>query len=284
MSEGGHDEIMAVAQGGEVDRYYAALLAPEIDRSDLIAVAAFAAEMRRIPGLVKEPMMGEIRLQWWRDTIDGFATDATDEGAPVAGTMVAALARAVRRHALARPVLQAMTEARAFDLYSDPMPDEASFRGYLAKTESAPFALALKICGADDVPAALADHAGRAYGTARLLVDLPAWLAKGRMPLPLTTLVDTGCSAEQLMSEPASVGVARLFDRLVADIDSDVHAVRTMARHLSRGQRLAVLPVATIPTYLHAFDAVRRNPLRARIDVSALGRITRIARAHWLGL
>jgi 15-cis-phytoene synthase len=275
------DEVATAAREGEADRYLAALLAPDTVQADLVAIAAFAAEMRRIPGLVREPMMGEIRLQWWRDTIDGFGTGASTASH---GALAAALERAAGRHALARPMLQAMTEARAFDLYDDPMPDEASFRGYLAKTEATPFALALKICGADDVPTALADHAGRAYGTARLLADLPSWLAKGRCPLPVTYLAEAGCDVDDLRAGGQNAGSGRVFDRLVADIESDARAAATMARQLARGQRLAVLPVATIPTYLRALHWARRGPLQTAIDVSGLRRITRIARAHWLGL
>lgn len=45
------------------DRYLAALLAPKSYRDDLIILAAFLGEMERIPKIVREPALGEIRLQ-----------------------------------------------------------------------------------------------------------------------------------------------------------------------------------------------------------------------------
>ena len=84
--------------------------------------------------------MGEIRLQWWRDAITGLA-DGAVTGHPIAD----ALGEAVRRHGLPQQWLLDMTEAFAFDLYSDPMPDAQAFDGYLRNTQALPFALALLI-------------------------------------------------------------------------------------------------------------------------------------------
>jgi 15-cis-phytoene synthase len=274
------DDVIAAARGGESDRYWSALLTPKARRADLLAIAAFSAEMRRIPMLIKEPMMGEIRLQWWRDSIDSGTTGLGTTGL---GAVADALTAAVRRHDLPRPLVHAMTEARAFDLYDDPMADEASFHGYLTKTEGVPFALALQIVGAQ-APPALSDHAGRAYGIARVLVDLPVWLAKGRLPLPATYLTEAGADADDMKRGAITPGVSRLFDRLITGLKADATAAATMARHLPRGQRVALHPIATIPTYLRAFHTARQGPFRSQIEASPLKRITRIARAHWLGL
>lgn len=51
--------------------YLAALTASPAQRPALLAVLAFDAELARIPGLVSEPMLGRIRLQWWSDVLPG---------------------------------------------------------------------------------------------------------------------------------------------------------------------------------------------------------------------
>lgn len=52
--------------------YYAAtLFAPEDKRDALVVLYAFNSEIKRIPSLVSEPMLGEIRLQWWREALNG---------------------------------------------------------------------------------------------------------------------------------------------------------------------------------------------------------------------
>lgn len=63
------DTLRQAAIAREPDRYFAATLAPEARRYDLIALTAFAAELANIPTQVREPLAGEIRLQWWRDAL-----------------------------------------------------------------------------------------------------------------------------------------------------------------------------------------------------------------------
>ena len=64
------DAVIASARSGEPDRYLAALLAPPAARDALLALAAFSSELARVPrARPREPAMGEIRLQWWRDAL-----------------------------------------------------------------------------------------------------------------------------------------------------------------------------------------------------------------------
>ena len=51
------------------DRALSALFAPEPARGALLALLAFNAEIERVPRMVREPILGQIRLQWWRDAL-----------------------------------------------------------------------------------------------------------------------------------------------------------------------------------------------------------------------
>ena len=51
------------------DRYLTALFAAAALRADLFALYAFNVEVARGREAVSEPMLGHIRLQWWRDAI-----------------------------------------------------------------------------------------------------------------------------------------------------------------------------------------------------------------------
>ena len=48
-----HEAIIGAARAGEPDRYLAALLAPRTERADLLALAAFAAELARVASAVR---------------------------------------------------------------------------------------------------------------------------------------------------------------------------------------------------------------------------------------
>jgi NADH dehydrogenase [ubiquinone] 1 alpha subcomplex assembly factor 6 len=52
------------------DRYLTALFAPDRRREGLFALYAFNLEVARAREAVREPMMGLIRLQWWRDALE----------------------------------------------------------------------------------------------------------------------------------------------------------------------------------------------------------------------
>jgi len=272
-------DVIEAARSGEPERYLAATLAPEPHRAALIALAAFSADLRRIAIIVKEPMMGEIRLQWWRETIEGF----TGEGA-VAHPIAEALRGAVRTYNLPTAPLIGMTEARAFDLYPDPMPDRASFDDYLAKTEAAPFQLALTVLGTDSAQsAALADLGCRTYGLARLLAELPHWLSRGRNPLPLDLLAHHGVDADDLMRGHGSPALRAAISGLVVDLRSAYAQARSRWRELPATQRAAMLPIATITSYLARLEAQARDPVREPFELQPFQRIWRIARGHWLG-
>ncbi len=62
--------VASAAKHWEPDRYLAALLAPAAERDALLALAAYSAELARVTfAVVREPAMGVIRLQWWRDAL-----------------------------------------------------------------------------------------------------------------------------------------------------------------------------------------------------------------------
>src|SRR5437868_7198846 len=89
------DHCEALVRAADKDRYLATLFAPERCRRALFALYAFNVEVARIRELAREPMPGEIRLQWWRDVFSsGGGSDFRAD--PVA----AALSATIVRHAL----------------------------------------------------------------------------------------------------------------------------------------------------------------------------------------
>src|SRR3990170_2028933 len=110
------EHCAALVREADRDRFLATLFAPTEHRDALFALYAFNAEIARVRELAREPMPGEIRLQWWRDTLLG-ATAGDAAAHPVA----AALREAVVRYRLPPAMLGDLIDARGFDLYDDPM-------------------------------------------------------------------------------------------------------------------------------------------------------------------
>ena len=58
-----------LVQRGDPDRFAAAMAAPVAARKVLFPLYAFNLEVARAPWVTEEPMIAEMRLQWWRDAL-----------------------------------------------------------------------------------------------------------------------------------------------------------------------------------------------------------------------
>src|SRR5918992_5792426 len=147
------------------DRFLATLFAPAARRPALFSLYAFNAEIARVRDVAREPMPGEIRLQWWREVVEGGRSEEA-RAHPVAS----ALLDTVTHYRLPVHSLTELVDAHAFDLYEDPMPGLVHAEAYAAKTSATLFDLAAKILGGTDAAVGnLARHAGIAYALVQQL-------------------------------------------------------------------------------------------------------------------
>lgn len=175
------------------DRYLVALLSPEARRRALVALYAYNAEIAKVRDLVHEPLPGEVRLQWWRDIIEG-----QNPGQAEANPLSAELMAAIEAYRLPTAPLIAMSEARIFDLYDDPMPDVATLEAYAGETASALIQLTSLVLSPEKAgeSAAAAGHAGVAQTVAGLFLLMPRHRQRGQLYLPLDILGATGLDRE----------------------------------------------------------------------------------------
>ena len=80
------DHCEELVRTGDKNRFLATLFAPQKYRRALYALYAFNIEVTRIRELAREPMPGEIRLQWWRDVLGGAGRGEIDAH-PVAAAL-----------------------------------------------------------------------------------------------------------------------------------------------------------------------------------------------------
>jgi phytoene synthase len=256
-----------------------ALLAPANVRALLLALAAYSAELRHIPEAVKrEPLMGEIRLQWWRDTLHALAKGER-VGHPVADVLGGGICDG---HLPLRLLLD-VTDARAFDFTPGPFANEQALRVYLEHTECKLFLLATRVLGVTDASLDLTCRAaGEAYGLARLLLDLPHALARGCLRLPVTA---EGSSelALALRSARSDDAVRQLLAGLANQARRTLATARQTVHGMPRYVRVAFLPLALVEPYLAACEQQGRDPLRQVGEVAPIVRVCRIAIGHWFG-
>jgi 15-cis-phytoene synthase len=219
------------------DRYLACLLSPAEKRGALAALYAFHAEIARVRDVIQQPLAGEIRLQWWRDLLDGKA-----QGEASANPVAAALTETIERYSLPRPVLLAMIEARVFDLYDDPMPDRNALEGYAGETASALIQLAGLVLDAPSAMASseIAGHAGVAQAIAGLLMLMPLHRRRGQLYLPQDILSATGLDRDRFLSGEPNENIG--------------HAIEALAglglEHLEKARKAGPIPAPVLAAFL----------------------------------
>lgn len=225
----------------DLDRYLACLLMPEDKRGAVAALYAFNAELARVRDVVRDPLPGEIRLQWWRDLIEGQGA-----GDAMANPLAAGLIHAIEDHKLPRAALAAMTEARIFDLYDDPMESRSMFEGYAGETSSALIQMTTLIL-APDAALVLADaagHAGIAQLVAGTLLLMPLHRRRGQVYLPADILSATGLTGPAFL-EGENPAVAHAITAFIGYGRDHLASARAAAKgKLAQPAADAYLPVA----------------------------------------
>ena len=252
-------------------RYIATLFAPPAARDDLFALYAFAAEIARVPDAVTDPTLGEIRLAWWRDRLEGGEAAGGD-----ASPVLKALFEAIDRRRLPVAALVALVDARSRDLYSDPPADEEALEAYFGETESALFQLAGLVLGAKGPDIADASgHAGVAYGLTRRLARFGHDRRRARCIVPATMLARHGLTAADMFGpKPPPAATAAIME---ASAFAAGHLDR--ARNALRRQsvRPAFLPLAIVSPRIARIETRLRKHEEPDGEISRLAMLTRIA-------
>ncbi len=265
------EAVRSSARLNAPDRYYAALFAPVALRNDLIAVAAFTGEIERVARQVSDAVLGEMRILWWRDALLG-AQGQSLSGNPVLDVFV----DVIKRHALSIATLENYLSAHAHALYADPPADDAGLNLQLRAIDGTPFVLAAQILGvdigehADDV----VDAAARAAGFARIGIELPRALMRGRTPLPKARSPNPFVSPQDWGPQIAW---------LAHEAAEAMGAVRRLLAGQPRAFTTALLPLALVEPYFRALQNTGHEPARDIVEIAPLARLWRIAWAHWTG-
>jgi phytoene synthase len=234
--------------------YAATLFTDPPTRRGLLALHAFAGEVARVRDHVSQPLPGEIRLQWWADTLSG-----QDHGGVEGNPVAAEIKRAIAAFDLPMAELSRIIEAWRAELYNEPVADLAALENFLTETSSALLRLAVRICApAADVPADLVRQAGLAQGLVQLIVDVPREAARGRLLLPRDLLALNGVAADDILSGRPSAGLAAVLAYLAGEAERRLSRVGTPPAAL----RPALLPLALARKTLAEARRLEFDPFR----------------------
>lgn len=251
------DACAALVERGDPDRFAALLAAPVAARATMAVLYAFNLEVARAPWVTKEPMIAEMRLQFWRDVID-----EAPKGRTRAHEVAGPLAELIRDRALPVNLLDRIVEARRWDVYTDAFEDRAAFDAYLDDTAGGLMLVTALALGARAGDEAAVRDVGYAAGLAAFLQAVPELEARGRIPL-----VDGRAEAVAALARDGLVRLARGRAAKPAGL-----------------ARAALLPAWQAGGLLHQAAAEPSRVAEGSLALSGFARRAGLLKAAFLGL
>jgi NADH dehydrogenase [ubiquinone] 1 alpha subcomplex assembly factor 6 len=228
--------VAALVRRHDRDRYQTVLFAPAARREALFALYAFNYEIARVRETVTQPMLGQIRLQWWRENIAAAFGGEGIGHHPV----VEPLTAAIRELGLTRDHFDRLIDARETDLADEPPASLAAVEDYAEATSARLLYLALEVLGVHNLAAA---EAARHIGIAYALVGLLRLLSVRTRPI-----------------FPAGIAVQQGVSELVAAASRHLDASRVYPNAIPRAALPALLPAIIAQRFLTRLKRAGCNP------------------------
>jgi len=257
------DNCRRIAAQYDRERYLVSLFAPADQQPALFVLLAANHEIAKTAEVVSEPMLGQIRLQWWREGLDGIAA-----GEPRAHEVIQPLAVLARDRGLDLQPFYRLIDAREQDLDPDGPADLSAVRAYAEATGGIVHAAMAGVLGAGP-------HAARRTGTAWALVGLlrsfPHLVARGRKPLPQSLFEEYGLTYSKISDSPKSSDTAPALRPVLAMAREAVTEARLDPELRAAPARPLRLLMARADDILDRIEAAGGTPYDPRVGLEPAG-------------
>ena len=132
----------------EPERYFISLFAPKTVQASLWSIFAFNSELSKIKNSVTEPMIGRIRLQWWRESLEKL-----EENNSRGHYILEALQTLLAQKVIQLSDLMSLLDAREIEFEETPNRSIKDILKYTESTDGLLTELSAKItgCRSDDI-------------------------------------------------------------------------------------------------------------------------------------
>ncbi len=195
-----------VVRRHDPDRFLAALFAPPERREALMLLYAFNHELARAREVASEPTLALMRLQWWREVV---------EGARRRHELADPLAEALDAGGLARGDLLAMLDGRELEAEAE-TPTLGDFQDYVRATAGALAVAAGRALGGAGGALDRLRALGTAYGVAGQVRSVAVLAGQGRCLLPADLLGAHGLTADAVVARPDDPALRPVLAELAA--------------------------------------------------------------------
>ncbi|MEH6495598.1 MAG: squalene/phytoene synthase family protein [Pseudomonas marincola] len=258
----------------DYDRWLSCLFAPKDSRDCLFAILAFNIEIARVRETVSEPLLGDIRLQWWRDALTGLSGNIS-KSHPV----VEALHAFNRQQPIDFNLMLEMVDMRAKDLDPAPIESTGDLLVYADATGGALHHLMYKALGGPDISENIEAvvRCGRSYALTGILRAIPFHAQNGLMLLPTKALGDYSLTDETVFKTENRAGFLEIVQKMAEFTKEELREANSMARRVGKGQKSAVLCNALSGIYLKQLKKLKYEPADPKMEIGSLRKITALS-------
>jgi 15-cis-phytoene synthase len=240
----------AIVRAHDRDRYLASLFAPAQHRPALHALYAFNVEIERVRDAAREPIPGEIRLQWWREVLLGKR-----DGEAAAHPVASALKETIVRYRIDPERLIALIDAHTFDLYDEPFATLDDFDNYAALSEGIVLGTAAAILGGEGVSVStLVRHAVIAATITHSLTTLPRHASRRQIYIPREVMDRHALIPESIIARQDSPALRDALFEMRRHAWRQLQAGALEAGEVPIAISPALLPLASVGPQLRRMD------------------------------
>ncbi len=247
MPQAGH-YVAELVRDEDYDRFLTAVLAPKAARDSLLALYAFNVEVARVRESVSESLIGQMKLQWWRDVVAAvFEGKPTPKGNPV----VDAIAATITAHNLSRSHFEALLDARAQDMTDETPPDLEALEIYADGTSASLTLLALEVLGArDDASKQAGRHVGIAWALTGMLRAVLFHARANRFLLPQDLMAAASLTSHDLHERRNATKISTVVAQIAERAGEHIAKARALRGQVDRKGLAALLPATLADGYL----------------------------------
>ena len=260
------------------DRYWLWLTVPYLLRLPVISLFALNVELSRVADVTHDPMMGVIRLQWWRDQIGSFSgtSNQTYLVVPLRGLEIGG---GLQSEYWAES-LDILVRGRLYEI-NRPIVTYNDWLTYIDQTSGQLMYLTTKLLLGSAASNQLCQFArlwGRFYGILGIIRSIPRHAQLGRCYLPLEILADYQITEDNIANLQFRTQLAHICRKLLKPMqywlqNSDAGAI------MSAGVDKVKFMRAFIALTLHDLGQLTKadyQPFAKILAPSALPRIWKI--------
>ena len=246
------------------DRHLITLYALQDKRGALYALYAFNYEISRIRESVSDPMLGEIRLQWWHEAIDDIYDSKVRKH-----DVITPFASAISLYQLPKDRVMDVLEGRRQDLYDDRPENMVALDDYLSLTAGSLTCLAVRIAGQRDIDD-LAHMLGIAWGYVGIIRAIPHHLSLKKSYMPQDLMKKHG--ADKFLNPDSSNVFQPIIKAVCREAEQKLDHIVQEKKRINADSRSIFLLSSLCRSYLKSIRKADYNPFKLEEKAGAFVR------------